>query len=154
VPLAVLMADMRINYVPIYWAADMMAAAIDLPARNETLHFVHHDPTRVRDALAWSLDHLRIDGVAICDTQDEKDTAISAQTPFVRRLQRRIDAVQKAYTPYCTIEPHFQMEAAPRGLGVKFRFPPTIDQKFLERLLSYVRKQFWDAKKQKSHLAS
>ena len=108
----------------------------------------------LRTSYSQILNSSRDFSIAICDTQDEKDTAISAQTPFVRRLQRRIDAVHNAYTPYFTVEPHFQMEAAPRGLGVKFRFPPTIDQQFLERLLSYVRKQFWDAKKQKSHLAS
>ena len=144
VPLAVVMADMRINYVPIDWAADMMAAAIALPARNETLHFVHHDPTRIRDALAWSLDHLRIDGVSICDTQHEKDLAVATQTPFVHRLQRRIDAVHRAYIPYCMIEPRFQMESAPRGLGRRFRPPPTIDREFLGRLLNYAMENPWN----------
>jgi nucleoside-diphosphate-sugar epimerase len=147
VPLAVLMADKRINYVPIDWAADMMVAAIDLPPCNETLHFVHHDPLRLRDGFAWSLDYLKIDGVVICNTQNEKDIAIRAQTPFVRRLQRRIDAVHNVYAPYCTAEPQFEMEAALRGLGAKFRLPPTIDHNFLQRLFSYARLEFWDADK-------
>src|SRR4051812_48829336 len=153
VPLAVVMADMRINFVPIDWAANMMAAAIALPGRNETFHFVHHNPTRIRDALAWTLDHLRIDGVSVCDTQYEKDIAVAAQTPFVHRLQRRIDAVYKAYIPYCTIEPRFQMEAAPRRLRARFRPPPTVDREFLERLLSYAVEKFWTCNGKNSQIS-
>ena len=35
-PLAVLLADQRINYIPIDWVADMIVAAIDVSARNQT----------------------------------------------------------------------------------------------------------------------
>jgi hypothetical protein len=83
-------------------------------------HLVHHDPVRLRDALSWSLDHLKVEGVAVCDTQVEKDIAMKVQTPLVHRLQRRIDVVHDAYVPYCTTEPRFQMEAASRHLGRKF----------------------------------
>jgi hypothetical protein len=144
VPLAVLMGDQRINYVPIDWAADMMVAALDVPSSNETVHLVHHEPLRIRDCLAWSLDHLKIDGVTICDTLDEKQSALRMQTPFVRRLQRRIDAVHNVYVPYCTAEPRFEMEAARRGLGERFRDPPQIDQAFILRLLSYAKENFWN----------
>jgi hypothetical protein len=34
-------------------------------------------------------------------------------------------------------------------LGAKFRFPPTIDHNFLQRLFSYARLEFWDADKQR-----
>jgi nucleoside-diphosphate-sugar epimerase len=143
VPLAVLMGDQRANCVPIDWAAEMMVAALDLPPRNETFHFVHHEPLRVRDCLAWSLDHLKIDGVAICDTLDEKDRVVRRQTPFVRRLQRRFDVVHDLYVPYLTTEPRFQMEAARRGLGAKFRSPPTIDQAYILRLLKFAGEKYW-----------
>lgn len=152
IPLAILMADKRINYVPIDWVADMMAAAIDLPACNETLHFVHHDPLRMLDGLAWSLQCLKIDRPVVCSTQAAKNLAIQAQTPLVRRLQRRIDVVHDAFAPYCTNEPHFEMEAAPRGLGAKFRLPPIIDQKFIERMLNYARQWYWDVDLQRARI--
>jgi hypothetical protein len=145
VPLAVIVGDTRINFVPIDWAADMMVAALQLPACNETLHFVHDRPLRLREGLGWSLDHLKIDGLAICRTQDEKEIAVSHQTPFVRRLQRRIDAVHKAYVPYCTMEPKFEMEALRRGLGATFRSAPPIDQAYIVRMLSYAREKFWQS---------
>jgi nucleoside-diphosphate-sugar epimerase len=143
-PLAILMADKRVNYVPIDWAADMMAAAVDLPPRNETLHFVHNQPPRLRDIMMWSANFLKIEGFVVCATPAAKELAIRTQSPFVRRLQRRIDVVHDAYIPYVTTEPHFQMEAAPRGLGTRFRYPPPIDQKFIERLLSYARQWHWN----------
>jgi hypothetical protein len=77
---------------------------------------------------------------------------IQTQSPLVRRLQRRIDFVHDAYVPYCTTEPHFQMEAAPRGLGAKFRYPPPIDRKFLHRLLSYARQWHWDVDRKRARV--
>jgi hypothetical protein len=112
---------------------------------------VHHDPVRLRDALSWSLDHLKVEGVAVCDTQVEKDIAMKVQTPLVHRLQRRIDVVHDAYVPYCTTEPRFQMEAASRHLGRKFRLPPVVDQGFLERMLSYALQNNWGVQKPKVH---
>jgi len=94
----------------------MIVAAVEAPPRNETFHLVHHDPVRLRDSLSWSLDHLKVEGVAVCDTQVAKDIAMKAQTPLVHRLQRRIDVVHDAYVPYCTMEPRSQMEAASRHL--------------------------------------
>jgi nucleoside-diphosphate-sugar epimerase len=151
VPLAVVVADKRINYVPIDWVADMIVAAVEATPCNETYHLVHHDPVRLRDALSWSLNHLRVGGIAVRDTQAEKDAAVEAQTPLVRRLQRRIDVVHDAYVPYCTAEPRFEMEAASRNLGKKFRLPPVIDQRFLERTLSYALRNDWGAKKSDVH---
>jgi hypothetical protein len=52
IPLAILMADTRVNYVPIDWVADMMAAAVELPPRNATYHFTHHQPPKIRIALS------------------------------------------------------------------------------------------------------
>jgi nucleoside-diphosphate-sugar epimerase len=149
VPLAVLVADKRANYVPIDWVADMIVAAVEAPGRNETYHLVHHDPVRLRDALSWSLNHLKIEGIAVCDTQEEKDNAVKTQTPLVRRLQRQIDFVHDAYVPYCTKEPQFQMEAARRNLGRKFRLPPVIDRQFLERTLSSAQESNWGSTKQR-----
>lgn len=151
VPLAILMADKRVNYVPIDWVADMMTASMELPAVNETLHLVHHQPPRLRDCLAWSLRYLKIEGTIVCDTQREKERVVQRQSPLVRRLQRRVDVVHDAYLPYSTREPLFEMEAAPRALGAKFRFPPAIDQKFLERLLSYARQWHWDVDRRRAH---
>jgi nucleoside-diphosphate-sugar epimerase len=150
VPLAVLVADKRINYVPIDWVADMIVAAVEAPPRNETYHLVHHDPMRLRAALSSSLGHLKVEGVAVCDTQVAKDIAVKAQTPLVRRLQRQIDVVHDVYAPYTTSEPRFQMEAASRNLGTKFRLPPVVDQRFLERTLSYALQNDWGAKKPKA----
>jgi nucleoside-diphosphate-sugar epimerase len=151
VPLALVLPDKRANYVPIDWAADMIVAAIEVQPRNETYHLVHHEPIRLRDALWWSLEHLKVGGIAVCDTQAEKDFAVKAQTPLVHRLQRRIDAVHDAYIPYCTTEPRFQMEAASRNLGRKFRLPPIVDQRFLQRTLSYALQNEWGAKKPEVH---
>jgi nucleoside-diphosphate-sugar epimerase len=151
VPFALHVADKRINYVPIDWAADIIVAAIEVPPRNETYHLVHHDPVRVHDALAWSLSHLKVEGITICTTQGEKDAALNAQSPLVRRLQRRIDVVHNAYVPYCTIEPQFGMENGPRNLGPNFRWPPIIDQKFFQRTLNYALQNDWGASKQISH---
>ena len=150
IPLAVLVADAKANYVPIDWVADMMAATVELPPQNDTLHFVHHDPPRLRDCLAWSLEALKIEGVKACATPEERAVVLQAQSPLVRRLQRRIDVVHDAYVPYCTKEPRFQMEAAPRGLGAKFRYPPPIDEKLLHRLLSYARQWHWDVDRKRT----
>ena len=144
------MADARANYVPIDWVADMMAAAIELPPQNNTLHFVHNDPPRLRDCLAWSLDALKIEGIKVCATPEERAAAFQAQSPLVRRLQRRIDVVHDAYVPYCTKEPRFQMEAAPRALGARFRYPPPVDEKLLHRLLSYARQWHWDVDRKRT----
>ena len=146
-PLAILAADMHINYIPIDWVADMIVAAVDAPARNETYNLVHDNPPRMRDCLSWSLDHLKIAGVVVCDTQAAKDEAVKAQCPLVNRLQRRIDVIHDAYKPYCTTDPEFQMETAARNLGAKFRSPPIIDQRFLSRTLSYALQTDWGAKK-------
>jgi len=77
---------------------------------------------------------------------------MQTQSPMVRRLQRRIDYVHDAYVPYCTTEPHFQMDAAPRELGAKFRYPPPIDRKFLHRLLSYARQWHWDVDRKRARV--
>jgi hypothetical protein len=103
----------------------------------------------MRDALSWSLNHLKVEGITVCDTQEEKDNAVKAQTPLVRRLQRQIDFVHDAYVPYSTREPQFQMEAARRNLGEKFRLPPIIDRRFLERTLSSAQQNNWGATKQR-----
>jgi nucleoside-diphosphate-sugar epimerase len=147
VPLAFLMADKCVNYVPIDWVADMIVGAVEARPRNETYHLVHHDPLRMRDGLSWSLEHLKVGGVAVRETQVEKDVATEAQTPLVNRLQRRIDAVHDAYAPYCTTEPRFQMEAAGRDLGRRFRLPPVVDRLFLERMLDYAVQNNWGAEK-------
>jgi nucleoside-diphosphate-sugar epimerase len=147
VPLALLVADKCINYVPIDWVADMIVAAVETPGHNETYHLVHNDSVRLRDALSWSLNHLRVGGVKVCNTQEEKDEAVKAQTPLVRRLQRQIDIVHDAYIPYSTRDPQFQMEGARRNLGKKFRFPPIIDRKYLERTLSSAQERNWGATK-------
>jgi nucleoside-diphosphate-sugar epimerase len=147
VPFVVVMADKRTNYVPINWVADMIAAAVEAPARNETYHLVHHDPLRLRDALRWSLDYLKVGGIKVCDTQGEKEVAIQAQAPLVRRLQRRVNVVHDGYLPYCTTEPRFQMEAAARDLGARFRLPNVVDRQFLERTFSYVLQHEWGTKK-------
>lgn len=146
-PLAILAADMCINYIPIDWVADMIVAAVEAPARNETYNLVHDNPPRTLDCLSWSLDYLRIGGVVVCDTQAAKDIAVKSQGPLVNRMQRRIDVIHDAYTPYCTTDPEFQMEAAFRNLGAKFRSPPVIDQRFLSRTLSYALQTNWGAAK-------
>ena len=152
VPLAILMADTHVNYVPIDWVADMMAAAVELRPRNATYHFVHHQPPKVRNCLAWSLEYLKIGGQVVCNSHGAKELAIRAQSQLVRRLQRRIDYVHDAYVPYCTTETHFQMEAAPRELGEKFRYPPPIDRQFIHRLLSYARQWHWDVDRKRARV--
>jgi thioester reductase-like protein len=152
IPLAILMADTRVNYVPIDWVADMMAAAVELPPRNATYHFTHHQPPKIRDCLEWSLEYLKIDGHTVCSSRGAKELAMQTQSPMVRRLQRRIDYVHDAYVPYCTTEPHFQMEAAPQELGARFRYPPPIDRKFLHRLLSYARQWHWDVDRKRARV--
>jgi len=146
-PLAVLGADMHINYIPIDWVADMIVAAADLPARNDTYNLVHDNPPRMHDCLWWSLDHLRIGGVVICGTKAAKEIALKAQGPLLNRMQRRIDIIHEAYAPYCMTDPQFQMEAAARDLGSKFRSPPIIDRPFLLRTLAYALQNNWGAKK-------
>lgn len=147
-PLAlILAADKCVNYIQVDWVADMIVAAVEMPARNETYNLVHHNPPRTRDCMTWSLDHLRIGGVVVCDTQAAKDIAVRAQTRLVNRMQRRIDVIHDAYAPYCTTEPRFQMEAASRNLGTKFRLPPVIDQEFLIRTLNFALENDWGAKK-------
>jgi nucleoside-diphosphate-sugar epimerase len=146
-PLAIIAADKCVNYVQVDWVADMIVAAVEAPARNETYNLVHHNPPRTWDCMMWSFDHLKIGGVVVCETQAAKDIAVRAQTRLVNRMQRRIDVVHDAYAPYCTTEPRFQMETAPRNLGAKFRLPPLIDQQFLIRTLSYALENDWGAKK-------
>jgi nucleoside-diphosphate-sugar epimerase len=146
-PFAFLAADKHINYIPIDWVADMIVAAVDAPARNQTYNLVHDHPPRMLDCVSWSLDHLRIGGVVICDTRAAKDAAVKAQSPLIQRIQRRMDVIHDAYAPYCTTDPEFQMEAAARNLGAKFRSPPIIDQRFLSRTLSYALENDWGAKK-------
>jgi nucleoside-diphosphate-sugar epimerase len=152
IPLAILMADTRVNYVPIDWAADMMAATIGLEPRNATYHFVHPQPPKVRDCLNWSLEYLKIGGYTICNSRGAKELAAESQSPLVRRLQRRIDYVHEAYVPYSTTETHFQMDAAPLELGRRFRYPPPIDRKFLHRLLSYARQWHWDVDRKRARV--
>ena len=151
VPFVVVMADKRINYVPIDWAADMIVAAVEAPARNETYHLVHHDPLRLRDGLSWTLDHLKVEGVIVCDTQAAKDIAVKTQAPLVKRMQRQIDTVHAAYAPYCTTESQFEMETAARNLGRKFRLPPVVDERFLRRTLNYALQNNWGAEKLNGH---
>jgi nucleoside-diphosphate-sugar epimerase len=146
-PLALIAADKCVNYIQVDWVADMIVAAIEVPARNETYNLVHHNPPRTRDCMAWSLGHLRIGGVVVCETQEAKDIVVKSQGPLVNRMQRRIDVVHDAYAPYCTSEPEFQMEAASRNLGAKFRLPPLIDQRFLVRTLDYALENNWGAGK-------
>ena len=152
-PLAVLLADKRVNYVPIDWVADMIVAAIEAPGRNETYHLVHHDPLRMRNGLSWSLNLLKVEGITVCDTQEEKNDAIKAQSPLLRRLQRQIDVVHDAFVPYCTREPQFQMETARRNLGGKFRLPPIVDRQYLERTLDFAQRS-WRETKTKAFLGS
>jgi nucleoside-diphosphate-sugar epimerase len=147
IPLLVVMADKRGNYVPINWVADMITAAVGRPARNETYHLIHHDPVGLRDALRWSLQYLKVEGIAVCDTQDEKEAAMKAQGPLLRRLQRQLNVVHDGYLPYCTTEPRFQMEAAARDLGTRFRLPGVVHQRFLERTFSYVLQHGWGTAK-------
>jgi nucleoside-diphosphate-sugar epimerase len=146
-PLALIAADKCVNYIQVDWVADMIVAAVDLPARNETYNLVNHNPPRTLDCMAWSLDHLKIGGVVVCETQAAKDIVVKAQTRLVNRMQRRIDVIHDAYAPYCTTEPEFQMEAASRNLGAKFRLPPLIDQRFLMRTLDYALENNWGASK-------
>jgi nucleoside-diphosphate-sugar epimerase len=152
VPLAILMGSTRVNYVPIDWCADMMAAAVELPACNETIHFVHNDPPRVKDSLMWALEYLKLEGFTVCGTQEAKELAVQMQPPLIRRLQKRIDVVHDAFRPYCTKEPVFEMEVLPRKLGDKFRYPPKIDQKFITRMLSYARQWHWDVDLQRARV--
>lgn len=149
VPLAMFMRDIRVNYIPIDWVADMIVAAVEAPARNDTYNLVHNDPPRVPDIAAWSFDYFKIRGIKVCDSQEEKDAAIRAQPSLVRRMQRRFDIVHDVYTPYTTTEPDFEMEAAPRNLGRKFRWPPPIDRTFLERTLRSAEESGWGAIKPK-----
>jgi hypothetical protein len=44
------------------------------------------------------------------------------------------------------------MDAAPRELGAKFRYPPPIDRKFLHRLLSYARQWHWDVDRKRTRV--
>jgi nucleoside-diphosphate-sugar epimerase len=146
-PFAILIADKHINYIPIDWVADMIVAAMNAPVRNETYNLVHDNPPRMRDCLFWSLDHLKVGGVVVCDTRAAKDIALRAQGQLLNRMQRRIDIIHDAFTPYCTTDPEFQMETAPRNLGAKFRSPPIIDQHFLSRTLNYALEHNWGARK-------
>jgi len=146
-PFALLLADKCVNYIPIDWAADMTVAGVDAPIRNETYNLVHDNPPRMRDCLRWSLDHLKIGGVVVCGTRVDRDIALKAQGPLLNRMQRRIDVIHDAFVPYCTTNPEFQMDAAPRNLGAKFRSAPIIDQRFLSRTLDYALQNNWGAKK-------
>ncbi|PWB66324.1 MAG: hypothetical protein C3F17_01730 [Bradyrhizobiaceae bacterium] len=152
IPLAVVMANQHINYVPIDWVADMMAATVDLPPCNETFHFVHPHPPRLRECFDWSLQYLKLDGIVLCSTQRARDLAVQTQSALVRRLQRRVDVVHDAFRPYCTHDPRFELEAAPRRLATRYRPPPIIDQKFLERMLSYVRQWYWDVDRKRNRV--
>jgi hypothetical protein len=62
-------------------------------------------------------------------------------------MQRRIDVIHEAYAPYCMSDPRFQMDAAARDLGSKFRSPPVVDRYFLSRTLDYALQNNWGAKK-------
>lgn len=146
-PLALIAADKCVNYIQVDWVADMIVAAVEAPVRNETYNLVNHNPPRTLDCMAWSLGHLRIGGVVVCETQEAKDIVVKSQGALVNRMQRRIDVVHDAYAPYCTSEPEFQMEAASRNLGAKFRLPPLIDQRFLVRTLDYALENNWGAAK-------
>jgi thioester reductase-like protein len=149
VPLAMHLADIRVNYIPIDWVADMIVAAIEAPTRNDTYHLVHNEPPRISDVTAWSFRHLGLKGIKVCRTRKEKEAAVKAQSPLVRRLQRRLDIVHDVYAPYCTTEPQFEIEAAPRYLGRKFRWPPIIDERFLERTIRFATQNEWGAIKPK-----
>jgi nucleoside-diphosphate-sugar epimerase len=146
VPFALLVADQTINHIPIDWVADMIVAAIDVPSSNQTFNLVHPNPPRIRDCLFWSLDHMKIGGIAVCNSQAEKDVAVRLQTPLVQRMQRRIDAIHNAYAPYCQTDPRFEMTAASRHLGAKFRQPPIVDRSFLARMLDYAIENDWGSK--------
>jgi nucleoside-diphosphate-sugar epimerase len=144
-PLAMHLGDIRVNYIPIDWVADMIVAAVEAPTRNDTYHLVHDQPPLVRDLTAWSMRYFKLEGFKICSTKSEKDAAIKAQSPLVRRLQRRLDIVHDVYAPYCTTEPQFEIEAARRHLGNKFRRPPIIDRDFLQRTLQSAEQSNWGA---------
>ena len=146
VPLAVLLADQRVNVVPMDWVTDMIVAAVEAPGRNETYHLVHHDPVRLHNIASWSLDRLKVKGITFCGTQREKDDIVKTQSPLVRRLQQQIDAVHDAYVPYFISDPQFQTEAAKRNLGTKFSLPPIIDEPFIERTLTAVLQSNWGTK--------
>ena len=150
-PFAILGADKHINYIPIDWVADMIVAAVGLPARNDTYNLVHDNPPRMHDVLWWSLDQLRIGGIVLCGTRAAKNIALKAQEPLLNRIQRRIDIIHEAYAPYCTTDPQFQMEAAARQLGSKFRSPPIIDRHFLSRTLAYALQNNWGSRKAAPH---
>lgn len=136
-PLCIVMADVRINYVPVDWVVDMMSLLLRLASENQTFHLTHPRPLRVLDGLSWGLDHLKLRGLSIAPTLEEKRSIVGKQSQFVQRLQSQLDAVQDAYLPYSTTEQKFVAENARRLLGSLYREPPMIDEGYVGRMLAF-----------------
>lgn len=140
--LAILMADLGINYIPLDWCAAMTAELLDKPICNAIYHLVHHNPLQMRAGLRWALERLKL-RTQIVGTPREKTAIIATQSAFLRRKQRQIDVIHNLYLPYCTASPCFEMNTTPQILNGKFRCAPDIDKTFIHRMIDFGKSHNW-----------
>jgi nucleoside-diphosphate-sugar epimerase len=142
-PLCIVMANVRVNYVPVDWVVDMMALLLRHASNNLTFHLTHTHPIRMLDGLSRSLDYLKLRGLNVVPTLKEKRSLVGKQSQLVQRLQSQVDAIHDPYLPYCTTEQNFVSENARRLLGSLYREPPMIDEAYIERMLAFAEARNW-----------
>lgn len=143
--LAILMANLAVNYVPLDWCAEMIAELQSISPRNSTYHLAHDKPLRMLDGLNWALERLKV-RVRIVGTKEEKTAVISEQSAALRKKQRQVDMVHDPYEPYCTTSPFFETTACVNILGSRFRAPPVIDQGYIHRMIEFGQRSGWGLK--------
>jgi len=141
----VLQASSRatLNLVPIDWVADMIVELLRVPPRNETYNLVNLEPPLVRWVIETSLRFLKIRGVKIVESNEEKGQALEMQSPLVARLQRQMDKILGQYHPYTNHEVEFKMRAPQKALGARFRQHRRLDVAFVEQLLGFALATNW-----------
>lgn len=132
-----------LNLIPIDWVTATMLMLMDLSRPNSVVHLVHPSPRAVRWVIAASLNILKISGVNIVRTLEEKQRDRERQSPLLKRLQRKVDTIVDQYHPYTNHEVDFHMDAARQLLREQYRRPPVIDEQFLARILTYAVRLNW-----------
>lgn len=144
-----------LNLVPIDWASDVAAELIRLPFENHTYHLVHPNPPRVKRVFEASFRALGIDGVRFVRSEEERAAISNALPPVLARLQKDIERVVISYLPYTSGEAVFGTDRVVAVLRDRYRLPPEITERFLERLIRYAESVHWDERERpaKSHEA-
>lgn len=143
-PIALQFAETAtLNLVPIDWASDVAAELIRRPFENRTYHLVHPNPPQVKWVFEASFPALGIDGVRFVRSEEERAAISKTLPPVLARLQKDIERVVISYLPYTSGEAVFGTDRVAAALGDRYRRPPEITDRFLERLIRHAESVNW-----------